>query len=191
MEKIGEPVVMAEGWGKRLLRQIFRKKGKEGEKDTDHDFFIFDYKGGKVFSSIILPITTENEVIAVRQFRQGANDWIMETPGGNPGPAKESPEEVARKELLEETGYKAEKIIPLASRPIWFEPASNTTRWHPMLALGCIKITEVQLDETEEMETALIPLPEWLAMINDQRICDSKTIALTMLALLHLGMKIA
>ena len=110
---------------------------------------------------------------------------MIEVPGGCPN-VNEDFEETTRRELREETGYEAEKIIRLGSLPLWFEPAATITPFIPMLVLGCNKVAEPNHDADEIMEILLIPFAEWKQMIRDGRIHDAKTIAMTMMAILYL-----
>ena len=57
----------------------------------------------------IVPVTTEGNVVLVRQFRHGIQDVVLEIPGGMID-GDESPADAAARELREETGYVAEKI---------------------------------------------------------------------------------
>src|SRR4051812_36429359 len=64
-----------------------------------------------VFSSpdivAVLAITEADEVLLVREFRPGPEELLYELPGGIVDPG-ETPEEAARRELLEETGYEGD-----------------------------------------------------------------------------------
>jgi ADP-ribose pyrophosphatase len=69
----------------------------------------------------ILAITPENEIVLVEQFRIPMQARVIEVPAGLVGDeeefADESLAETARRELLEETGYRAGSIVPLISSP--------------------------------------------------------------------------
>ncbi len=69
----------------------------------EYDFFILE---SSPWVNII-PLTPENEVVLVRQYRHGIRDLSLEIPGGLVE-EQDTPEETARRELREETGY----IIP-------------------------------------------------------------------------------
>lgn len=69
----------------------------------------------------ILAITPDDEIILVEQFRIPLQRHVIEVPAGlvgdEPGFAGESLAETARRELLEETGYRAGTIVPLIVSP--------------------------------------------------------------------------
>jgi len=175
--KIGEPIELTERkFGKTMLLQRFY----DGLKNYDYN--LFDYNNGTPVS-VILPVTPASEVVAIHQFRHGANEYIYELPGGTPNQNNEKPEEITRRELGEETGYLAEKIIVLAKNPIWFDPASVTVAYWPCLGLNCRKIHEQNLDDTEYIKVKTFPLESWLLMIMQGLIADSKSIVTTYLAL--------
>ncbi len=174
-------------------KQILNKYGKvilEREfilpNETTVEYVVW---GVTVTPSIVFPIIETPEditVIAVHQFRYGANEFVLEVPGGCPQPGQ-SPEEVASRELFEETGYAADQMIRLGTASLWFEPAVSITNYIPFLARGCKKVADPKPEQDEVLEVRLIPMDTWLGMIKNGQIHDSKTIAVTMLALLFLA----
>ncbi|MBI2983985.1 MAG: NUDIX hydrolase, partial [Chloroflexi bacterium] len=60
----------------------------------------------------VLPITRSGEVVMVKQFRFGSQEVSLELPGGVVDPGEEPAASVAR-ELEEETGYRAGRVLPL------------------------------------------------------------------------------
>lgn len=157
-ELLHEKIIGKNDYGKSLIERTYR----DPQTGKERQYGVFDWRGGTVFPSMVLPITTEGKVVAIRQFREGAGKIILELPGGNPE-GDQSPEDVACAELLQETGYAAGKMIDLSpARPIFAEPASFTVAFHPFLALDCHKIAEQNLDENENIEVRVIELNEWL-----------------------------
>ncbi len=173
--EIDHEKILIERYGKVILERYF--SDPDGET---RDFLLW---GGKTPPVIVLPLTPEKKVIALLQFRRGANECILEIPGGGTNP-KEDILVSAGRELTEETGYVADKLTKLG-KPIWLDPASCFTPFMPVLATDCKKDGEQKLDETEKMEIGgllLIDWTDWLKMIYEGDICDSKTIAVTFLA---------
>lgn len=57
----------------------------------------------------VVPITSEGEIVLVSQYRPAVEATVLELPAGHVEQG-ETPEEAARRELLEETGYAAETL---------------------------------------------------------------------------------
>ncbi len=62
----------------------------------------------------VVPVTDDGKVVLVRQWRQPLGDFTLELPSGGVD-AGEEPETAARRELLEETGYRVEGLEHLVS----------------------------------------------------------------------------
>lgn len=81
----------------------------------------------------ILPITTDDQLVLVEQFRVPYQDTVIEIPAGLVGDEEEfvheSLAETAGRELLEETGYRAGTITPLLSSPTSAGMTSETTHF--------------------------------------------------------------
>lgn len=184
-KKIGELKTLIDVFGKKINLQRF----EDPVTKEIREYSIFSATRGP---SIILPISDNEEVLAVRQFRHGANKVLIELPGGNPKCNDLTPEQVAEEELFSETGgYKAEKLIRLNNGPLWFNPAVFTTDYYAFLALGCRKAEgQIYLDEGEYTELIKIPLNLWINMCSTGKILDTKSIAVTFMALRYLGLKI-
>jgi len=145
--------------------------------------------GGTTIPLIVFAVTPNREVIALEQFRFGINDVVIELPGGCPV-RNETDKEAARREFEEETGYRAESFTILGPS-LWFEPANCITPYVPILATGCQEVCEEpKMDETEFAEVILYSLSDWIDKIYNGEIRDSKSIAITFLALPHLGVKL-
>lgn len=167
--------------GENELHRWFGKRVLERDYDlpdgTTDKFYVF---GGTTLV-IVFPLTRKEKVVAVEQFRYGVNEFVLEIPGGNIK-GTESPEETARNELLEETGYLSDEIH-LLGRKIYLDPASFDASFFPALALDCRRVKKPHREKTEVMKTVLVPLDKWIEMIFFGEIRDAKTLAVSLLAL--------
>ena len=60
----------------------------------------------------VVPVTSNQELVMVRQYRYGSGEITLEIPGGMVD-AGETPADAAARELMEETGYRAERLEPI------------------------------------------------------------------------------
>ena len=118
----------------------------------------------------------ENRVILVKQHRF-PHGYILEIPAGTLEKG-EDPIQCALRELEEETGYRAKKMIPLIS----FYPSIgyNSEIIHCYIASGLKKIADLKLDADEILSVEKIELDKLIRMIKTGKIQDSKTICAVM-----------
>jgi ADP-ribose pyrophosphatase len=113
-----------------------------------------------------------NNVILVRQFRYAASAELLEIPAGTLEPG-ESPENCAKRELEEETGYRCNEIQKILE--CFVAPGYSTEKIHFYLArkLGRSKM---MTEEDERIEIEVVPLTSALEKIRNGEIRDAKTI---------------
>lgn len=131
--------------------------------------------------ALVLPITAQAEVVMVRQYRHGIQDILLELPAGTFDPSQEAPAIAAQRELQEETGYRAEALIPLAI--LYDNPVKDTNRIHLFLAQNAVPVVAQQLDDTEEIEILLVPLDEVMTYVTQGEICVAGTVSAIFLGL--------
>ena len=115
----------------------------------------------------IIPLTPDNEVVMVEQWRHGTRTVELETPGGLLD-AGESPETGARRELLEETGYAPDEMKFLGS--VHPNPAIQNNHQHYLLASGCLRVADLKLDHAEDIVVRLVPLADIPKLIRTGKI---------------------
>jgi ADP-ribose pyrophosphatase len=128
-----------------------------------HEMFVLDQPNWVN----VIPLTTDEQVVMVEQWRHGSRSVELETPGGlmNDG---ETPEQCGRRELLEETGYEAGEVVHLGT--VHPNPAIQSNLQHYVLANGCRKVAEANLDQGEDITVKLVPLVEVPQMIQTGKI---------------------
>ena len=122
-------------------------------------------------SVLIVPMMGE-QVLMLRQYRLSLDRWILELPAGT----REESEDwltCARRELREETGYRAESWHSLGQ--LW--PAPGLTN-EIMAVYLATDLTEapLQRDPDEEIEVRPYPMDELVAMAMDGRMQDAKSV---------------
>lgn len=139
--------------------------------------------------AVVFPVTAAKEVIFVRQYKHGIQEVVLELPGGVFDTTDKTAEEAARRELLEETGYTADKLVHLAT--VFDNPTKDTNRIHMFLAENAAKVAEQHLDPTENIRVETVPLAEVTNKILTGEICVSGSLAITFLALLALEKRVS
>ena len=169
-------------FGRTMCRQSFFYEGGREE-----EYVLWSYE--KATGALILPLTTKREIVAVRQFRHGVNGFTIKFPGGVPATETDTAEDTGAKELLEETGYQAKVVQDLGFQGC-LDPSSLNARMSFLVGLECEKVADPTPDPNEILETLVVPIGEWYEMILRREIIDSKTIALSLVALPLLGVRL-
>jgi len=123
-------------------------------------------------AAAMLAFDENKKVILVKQHRY-PHGYVLEIPAGTLEKG-EKPKKCAFRELEEETGYKAKKMIPL----ITFYPSIgyNTEVIHCFVASNLKKVSDLSLDEDEILSVVKVDFKKLLGMIKTGKIQDSKTI---------------
>ncbi|MEX0742431.1 MAG: NUDIX hydrolase [Phycisphaeraceae bacterium] len=123
---------------------------------------------------VILALTADEELVLIRNQRFAVGKEIYELPAGTLE-AGEDPADCAGRELLEETGYRADTIKQLTS--FYTTPGICNERMHAFLATG-LHHEGQQLEDGEHITVETIPRKRVLEMIQNGEIEDAKTIAM-------------
>ena len=149
------------------------------ERDTTYKREVVHHPG----SAVIVPAFPDGTIALVRQYRHPAVRYLLEVPAGtlNRG---ERPEEGAARELEEELGFVAGKLLKLTE--FFVSPGFCEEKMWLYLATEMTQ-TEQQLEDDELLDVVRLPLSQALEMITDGEIEDAKTIIGLMLAAPRLG----
>jgi ADP-ribose pyrophosphatase len=128
-------------------------------------------------ASCVLPITPEDDVLLVRQFRAAARRPILEIPAGLLDVRGEGPIECAARELFEETGYRHTSIELMAR--IFPSPGVSTERIHVHVATTSSRPERAPEDGIELVRR---PLADLVAEARAGRLEDAKTTVALLLA---------
>lgn len=124
-------------------------------------------------SVVLIPITAEGRVLLIRQFRQSAKTVLLEAPAGTMEPG-ENPESTARRELREEIGYSAGKLIPIGGS--WVAPGYSTEYSYTYIATE-LEPDPLPADESEDIVVIEIELGDVHRLIIEGELEDQMTIA--------------
>jgi ADP-ribose pyrophosphatase len=122
-------------------------------------------------SAVMMAVDGKRQILLVRQFRLPAAKYLWELPAGSVDPG-EKPFVTARRELIEETGYRARSWKKLAS--FFVSPGFVAERMTIYLATGLIA-GEAHPMGDERIETRWFPAAEVERMIGAGKIEDAKT----------------
>ena len=155
--------------GDRFKRTVVVKRFRTDD-GLQHEFTTFndnDYHG-----VAILALTPDNQVITSLQFRPGRERHIYELPGGGINP-DEDPEDAARRELLEESGYVPGELVALGS--FSWDAYTNLTSYY-FLATNCRPAEREDIDALEAeqgLETVLISIDQLISNAKNDNMSDA------------------
>ena len=120
----------------------------------------------------VIPLTDEGEVICVRQYRYPFHEDLLEIPAGKLDSPEEDPNDAVRRELREETGAVAKKIIYLGK--YYPSPAILDECIYMYLATE-LDFGDTEFDDDEFIESVRVPLSKLVELTLDGKIRDGKT----------------
>lgn len=134
----------------------------------------------------VVPVLEGDTVVLVRQYRAALDRELLEIPAGKRDMPGEPPEVTAHRELVEEVGWRAGRLIKLAE--FFNSPGFSDEHSHVYLGLD-LEPAEIDLQGIEEqyLRVEKLSLAAVADMIASGEITDAKTIIGLTLALRHLG----
>ena len=162
-----------------IRKEIFKNDKPEVIKEGKYLRLI--RQGGWEFSQranctgivVIIAMTDDKKVILTKQFRPPVKRYCIEFPAGlvndRGHKTKESMSTAAKRELLEETGYRARSMTKILVGPV--SPGSSADLMTLFVADGLIKVHQGGGDHTEDIEVCEVPfsrVEDWLKQMEIQ-----------------------
>jgi 8-oxo-dGTP pyrophosphatase MutT (NUDIX family) len=120
----------------------------------------------------VIAVTSDHQMVLVRQFRYGADSLSLEIPGGVIERGEE-PVIAGVRELQEETGYVGAPARVLGS--VQPNPAIQSNRCHFLLVEQAVATMPLAWDHDEEIEVCVLPVEEVFALARSGLITHSLT----------------
>lgn len=141
----------------------------------DDTKMVFDtlHGDGQKFANVIA-LTPDKKVIVAKQYRPGPEKMMYELPGGFVDKG-EKPEDSAIRELLEETGYEAGRVVYLGE---FHKDTFMNASWHTVIAYDCKKIHEQKLESEEFIDIEELPIDEFIAHAKNDEMTDHASVLL-------------
>jgi ADP-ribose pyrophosphatase len=133
----------------------------------------------------ILPILDDGRLVLIRSYRFHVHKVLWELPAGTREP-DESPDQTARRELEEETGYRASIVEPLAE--FFTSPGLLTERMYVFVAHGLVHVGQ-RLEDAERIEVFPRRPLDVRRMLLEGAFEDAKTMAVLGVYFLRRGLR--
>lgn len=133
----------------------------------------------------VVGLTSEREIVLVRQYRHGIGRIVTELPSGNVESGEDSAA-AARRELREETGFEATEVIPIGST--YANAANQDNIVASFLALDVAEAGSPSLDGGEEIEVVRRDFVDYVsAVLEGEEILQGLHLAALHFAVHHLS----
>lgn len=163
--KLDNRIILAKSNGLTLYNQAFLNP--DTGEPSDYSFF------SKKEGITVCAIAENGNLILVREYKQGADDFIVGFPAGFLEDQDNSKQEAGLRELLEETGYRPKKLI--VYNPLYIAPRKSPCREWPAVALGCELTEKPCLDKNESgIEVIEMQKEDFIRLIREGKIATSE-----------------
>ncbi|MDF5721585.1 MAG: NUDIX hydrolase [Rhizonema sp. PD37] len=169
----------------QLLRQKLLYKGRKFNFEVNRlrlpnkaegEWECIRHPGG----ALVVPVTADNQLVLVRQYRFAVQGRVLEFPAGTLEP-NEEPLETIQREIQEETGYRAHKWQKLGE--FFLAPGYSDEIIYAYIAQDLEKLeVPLQQDEDEDIEIVLFTPEQLEKAIKEGEPVDAKSISSFFLA---------
>lgn len=135
-------------------------------------------------AAAVVPLDQDGNVVLVRQYRHATGSFLLEVPAGTLDHPGEPPEDCARREVQEETGYLAGRLESLGW--IWTTPGFTNEKIWLYLALD-LAPTRADLQPDEALIVESLPLSEAVRRAVSGEIADGKSVCALLRAAAMVG----
>ena len=129
---------------------------------------------------VIVPVLDDGRICLIRNYRISIDQELLELPAGTLEPP-EPPIETARRELIEETGYRCNKLKPLCE--FYMSPGILDEHMYCYLATG-LTLGDPARERGEQISNHPVTIAELANLLRSGQIKDSKSLS----ALLYYAM---
>lgn len=161
----------------------FLKVWSTAFKDTTGKSHEWEWIEGHNFVAI-LPILDRSHILLIRLFRVPVEKYVLDVPTGVIDPTDEDPHVAALRELKEETGYRADKLISLP--PVPHSPGNSTSMMFPFIATNLEKIFDSKRDAEEDIEVVSVPVN---SVISTYMTSANQLFNIRILGLMHIAIE--
>ncbi|MFH1134436.1 MAG: NUDIX hydrolase [Nanoarchaeota archaeon] len=177
-------------WKKTGSEIIFDKGGFRIRKDSlvlpngkAKDWVYWDSRD----SVMVAGMTADRKLVMIRQYRYLAGQETLELPSGGLEEG-EKPEDGARREFAEESGYRCGRLVKLGS---FYETYGQLNRQIHLFFSDEVEKAEQDLDDGErgyeDIAAELVPFDDALRMALDNRLIATPTALIVLLVKEHIG----
>jgi 8-oxo-dGTP pyrophosphatase MutT (NUDIX family) len=135
------------------------------------DFFVLEYP---VWVNVVA-VTPDDRLVLVRQYRHGLGRVGVELPAGAADPGDTSPEDAARRELLEETGYGGGTWSPLCV--VSANAGTHNNLAHCFLAIGVEPLAPPSPEATEDIQVLTVPVADVTRLVDEGQVVQAQHLA--------------
>jgi ADP-ribose pyrophosphatase len=120
----------------------------------------------------VVPVNSEGKIVLIRQYRHATGGMLVEIPAGTVERDDEGVEACAQRELAEEVGFHAGRLVRLFEG--YLAPGYTNEYMHFFLAFDLLPAT-LPADEDEYIEVITVSCDDACRMIREKEIVDAKT----------------
>jgi ADP-ribose pyrophosphatase len=164
-------------WVVRLREDRIRRPGHDDEEPFPR--VVLEHPG----AAVVLAVDDQDRVLCVWQYRHAVEHTLVQLPAGLIDVEGESPEEVGRRELVEEAGLEAQEWTPLGSA--YASPGISAELAHYFLARGLTEVGRGDFEpehEEAEMRVGWVPFDELHAAALAGRLTDAHLLLAVLIA---------